>query len=149
MPQNLMQTLKQKSALDAVSMTATTNGKTIDVQGYESLVFTINVGDFATFDGTNNLTIKVQEGDLADASDMADIAAGDYLDSRNEAGAAWDRKLDAAADDEEAYMIGVQLNAKRYRRLVFTEAGAVTVPISATAILGHARHQPAGVTQAP
>lgn len=149
MGKNLMQDIKCISALDAVSMTATTNGIVIDTQGYESLVFTLNVGDFVTFDGTNNLAIKVQEGDQANLSDAADIAAADYLDARNEAGAAWDRLLNSSTEDEQAYAIGVALGTKRYRRLVWTEAGAVTVPMSATAILGHARHAPAGVTQAP
>jgi len=146
---NLMQDIKAISALDAVALSATTNGIVIDTQGYESLAFVLNVGDFATFDGTNNLTITVQEGDQSNGSDMANIATADYLDARNEAGAAWDRLLNAAAEDEQAYMIGVALNTKRYRRIVVTEAGAVTVPISATAILGHPRHAPAGVTQTP
>lgn len=141
--------LKQVTALVAVSLTATTNGLVVDTQGHESLSFLINVGDFVTFDGTNNLTIKVQEGDQSDGSDMADVAAGDYLILRNEAGATWDRLLNAAAEDEESYILGVAVNAKRYKRLVFTEAGIVTVPISATAVLGYPRHAPAGVTQAP
>lgn len=149
MGRNLMQDLKAISALDAVSLTATTNGIVIDTQGYESLAFVLNVGDFVTFDGTNNLTITVQEGDAANLSDAANIAAGDYLDARNEAGAVWDRLLNAAAEDEQAYLIGVAVNTKRYKRIVITEAGIVSVPISATALLGHARHAPAGVTQAP
>lgn len=146
---NLMQGIKAISALDAVSLTATTNGIVIDTAGYESLAFTLNVGDFITFDGTNNLAIKVQEGEQANLSDAADIAAADYLDARNEAGVVWDRLLNAAAEDEQAYLIGVAVNTKRYKRIVITEAGIVAVPISATAILGHPRHAPAGVTQAP
>lgn len=147
--QNLMQVIKQISGLDAVVLSATTNGIVIDTAGYESLVFTLNVGDFATFDGTNNLAIKVQEGEQANLSDAADIVAADYVDARNEAGAAWDRLLNGAAEDEQAYMIGVAVNTKRYKRIVITEAGTVSVPISVTAILGHPRHAPAGVTQAP
>jgi len=146
---NLMQEVKAISALDAVVLSATTNGLVIDTQGYESLVFTINVGDFVTFDGTNKLTFTVQEGDQSNLSDAAEIAAGAYLDARNEAGAAWDKILDGATDDEQAYMIGVEVRTKRYLRIVVTEGGIVSVPISATAVLGHARHQPAGVTQTP
>jgi hypothetical protein len=82
-------------------------------------------------------------------SDAANIATADYLDARNEAGAAWDRIMDAAADDEQAYLIGVAVNTKRYKRIVITEGGTVSVPISATAILGHPRHAPANVTQTP
>lgn len=149
MGKNLMQDIKAISALDAVALSATTSGLVIDTQGYESLAFTLNVGAFVTFDGTNNLTITVQEGDQANLSDAANIAAADYWDARNEAGAAWDRILDAAADDEQAYLIGVAVNAKRYKRIVVTEAGIVSVPISATAMLGHPRHAPANVTQTP
>lgn len=145
---NLMQSIKAISALDAVALSATTNGIAIDTQGYESLVFTINVGDFATFSGSNLLTFTVEESD-ASGSGFAAIAAGQYLDARNEAGAAWDRIMDAAGDDEQAFMIGVEVRTKRYLRLVVTETGTVSVPISATAILGDARHAPAGVTQAP
>jgi len=149
MGKHLMQDLKAISGLDAVSLTATTNGIVIDTQGYESLAFVVNVGDFVTFDGTNNLTITVQEGDAANLSDAANIATADYLDVRNEAGAAWDRLLNAAAEDEQAYIIGVAVNAKRYKRIVITEAGAVTVPMSVTALLGSPRHAPANVTQTP
>lgn len=149
MGRHLTQDIKAISGLDAVALSATTNGIVIDTAGYESLVFTLNVGDFVTFDGTNNLAIKVQEGEQANLSDAADIAAADYLDARNEAGAAWDRLLNAAAEDEQAYMIGVAVNTKRYRRIVVTEAGIVSVPISVTAVLGHPRHAPAGVTQQP
>jgi len=145
---NLMGELKAISALDAVVLSATANGLPIDTQGFESLVFTINVGDFATFSGSNLLTFTVEESD-ASGSGYAAIAAGAYLDARNEAGAVWDRIMDAAGDDEQAFMIGVEVRTKRYLRLVVTETGTVSVPISATAILGGARHQPAGVTQAP
>jgi hypothetical protein len=149
MGKHLMQDIKAISALDAVALSATTNGIVIDTQGYESLAFTINVGDFATFDGTNNLTITVQEGDASNLSDAANIATTDYLDARNEAGAAWDRLLNGSTEDEQAYIIGVAVNTKRYKRIVVTEAGTVSVPISATAILGHPRHAPANVTQTP
>jgi NAD(P)-dependent dehydrogenase (short-subunit alcohol dehydrogenase family) len=51
--------------------------------------------------------------------------------------------LDATADHEQTYMIGVTLNTKRYRRLSATEDGTVSaVIIGAVAILGHPRHMP-------
>jgi len=143
--------VKQVSAVTqgAITLSATTNGPTIDTQGHESLAFLIAVGDFVTFDGTNNLAIKVQEGDQSDGSDAADIAAADYLTARNEAGAAWDRLLNAAAEDEESYVLGVKLGTKRYRRLVITEAGIVSVVFAAVAVLGRARHKPAVAAQLP
>lgn len=149
MGKNLMERIKGVSALDAVSFTGSTNGIVIDTQGFESLVFTINVGDFATFTGSNKIAFTVEESDASDGSGMAEIASGAYLDARNEAGAAWDKILDGSTDDEQAYMIGVEVRTKRYLRLVSTETGTVVCPLSATAILGDPRHAPAGVTQTP
>lgn len=141
---------KQVTALEAQTLAATTNGAVVDTQGAEEIAFLIAVGDFVTFDGTNNLTWKVQEGDQSDGSDMADIAAGDYILSQYESGSAWaDRKMDAAADDQECFKIQVKKSAKRYRRLVATEAGIVSVAAAAVAILSALRHQPANATQAP
>lgn len=140
--------VKQTAALVAVSLTATTNGLVVDTQGYETLIFDINTGIFA-YDGTNNLTVTVEESDAGDGTGMTAVAAGDYLDPRNQAQATWDRLLNATGEDAQAYKLGVKLNTKRYKRIVFTEAGAVTVVISATAILGRARHKPAGATQTP
>jgi hypothetical protein len=141
---SLVHDIKQATALAAATLAATMNGNVIDTLGFGSLTFLITVGDSTSaFDGTNNLTWKVQEGDLSDGSDMADIAAGDYVASIFEAGTAWDRKNDAAADDEESFAIGVRLNTKRYRRLVVTEAGVVLVPASAVAVLSHPRRHPA------
>lgn len=141
--------VKQVSGLVAVALSATTNGLVVDTQGFESLTFILNVGDFVTFDGTNNLTVTVEESDASDGTGMAAVAAGDYLVARNEAGVTWDRLLNAAAEDEESYILEVKLNQKRYKRIVVTEAGIVVVPMSVTAVLGLARHKPAAVTQVP
>lgn len=149
MAKMLANKVKVMSALDAVSFTATTNGIIIDTQGFESLMFTINVGDFATFTGTNKITVSVEEGDDSGLSDAAAIASGDYLLAQNEAGSTWDKIMDGATDDEQAYKLGIAINTKRYKRLVFTEGGTVVVPLSATAVLGDPRHAPAGETQAP
>jgi hypothetical protein len=148
---DLGRNIKQVTALAAATLAATGNGLVIDTQGFESLAFLITIGDFVTFDGTNNLTWKVQKGAASDGSDAADIAAAEYLENRYESGAAWaDRKNDAAADDEETFLIGVRLDGSaRYYRLVVTEAGTVSVPASAVALLGSPRHAPATATQAP
>ena len=135
-----------KTALPNNAVSATANGSTIDTAGYYSMQFVVNVGTNAgnAFSGTDSLTFKVQEGDLADASDMADIAAGDYLGSKREDGTSWDRVLNATADDQEAYMIGIRLgNTKHYRRLVMTEAGTVSaVNVGALALLTHPTSAP-------
>jgi|CXWL01.1.fsa_nt_gi hypothetical protein len=146
---NLMENVKCMSALDAVSFTASTNGVTVDTAGYESLVFVLNVGAFATFTSSNKITVTVEEGDASNASDMAAVASGDYLDARYEDGTAWDKAMDNTGDDQQAFTIGVACNRKRYKRIVCTEGGTVVAPLAVVAILGNPRHAPANVTQAP
>ena len=142
MPADMIHHSKVKDAIAANTITATTNGITIDTQGFESLMFVIDVGAFVDFTATNKWTFTVEEGDVADASDMAAIAAADYLASYRDGTSGWDRICDAAADDVLAYAIGVRMNAKRYKRLVLTEAGTVSAIVAAMAILDHARHMP-------
>lgn len=137
---DLIHNQKVLRALNPVTLSATTNGLVVDTADGAALMFSINVGTFATFTGTDKLTVKVQEGDLADASDMADIAAADYLDSYVGNVVGWDRIMDGATDDEQIFAIGVRMSSKRYRRLVFTEGGTVSVIISAEAHLGRLRH---------
>lgn len=141
--------VQQKSAILPATITATTNGLAIDMQGYESIAFLIAVGAFVDFTGTNKWTFSVEEGDASDSSDMAAIAAADYILSKRVDGSTWDRICDAATDDDESYLIAVKASLKRYRRLVLTEGGTVSAIGGAVAILGHPRHAPAGETQKP
>ena len=146
---DLVNNTKVVQALKPATITASTNGIVIDLQGFESLMFNIGVGTpAAPFDGTNKFTWTVEEGDNSDGSGMAGIAAGDYIASRQE-GTTWDRILDATADKDKAYQIGVTMGVKRYRRIVVTEAGTVSCILSVDAVLGTPRHAPAGVAQAP
>lgn len=141
-------TFLAKQALLPQTLAATTNGNVIDVQGAEECTFILNVGTFA-FDGTNNLTVTVQEGDAANGSDMANIAAGAYLSARRSDGATWDRLMDNAADDDSVFTITVAKSDKRYRRVVITEAGIVSVIMGVEALLSGLRHAQAGATQVP
>lgn len=140
--------VKFTPALVAVTLAATTNGLVIDTFGHEGLTFEVNTGIFA-YDGTNNLTFTVEESDASDGTGMVAVATGDYLDPRTQAGAVWDRLLNATGEDAKVYELGLKLNQKRYKRIVITEAGTVSVVISATAVLSRARHAPAGVAQTP
>lgn len=145
MSRDLVHNVRSTQAMNAITFSATTNGTTVDTQGFESLSFAVIVGTNGgnAFSATDLVTFTVQEGDQADASDMAAIAAGDYLASERQDGTSWDRILDAAADDQEVYSIGVQLNTKRYKRIVATETGTVSaVIIGAIAELGHPHHAP-------
>jgi hypothetical protein len=59
----------------AITGNATTNGAIIDTQGFESSSSSIQSGVIT--DGT--FTPNVQEGDAANLSDAATVAAGDLL----------------------------------------------------------------------
>lgn len=137
-----------KQAFIPASMTATVTGLTVDCLGAEEITFLVESGTFA-FDGTNNFTVTVQEGDLSNGTDMATIAAVDYLAARRSDGSVWDRLIDNAADDDSAFLLTVAKSTKRYRRIILTEAGVVTAVMACTVLLSGLRHQQAGATQAP
>lgn len=145
MSRDLIHNVRATQAMNPITFSASTNGTTVDTQGFESLTFMVAVGTNGgnAFSATDKVTFTVEEGDQSDASDMAAIAAGDYLAAERQDGTAWDRILDAAADDAEIYSIGVQLNTKRYKRVLATKAGTVSsVIIGAIAAQGHAHHAP-------
>lgn len=64
---------KSLNALDAstIATDTDTNGNVVDTQGYEAGVMLLRLGAYT--DGT--YTLKVQEGDEINGSDMADIPA--------------------------------------------------------------------------
>lgn len=145
MSRDFIHNVRATQAMNPATFSATTNGTTVDTQGFESLTFMIAVGTNGgnAFSTTDKVTFTVEEGDQADASDMAGITTAEYLAAARQDGTTWDRILDATADDQEVYSLGVQLNTKRYKRVVATEAGTVSaVIIGAIAALGHAHHAP-------
>ena len=138
--------MKGVLALTPAALTSFGAGAAIDTAGFEALTFFIPVGAFATFTGTDKLTVKVQESDTTTNGDFTDIAAGDYLGSYKGGTSGWDKIMDGADDDDACFAIGVRMNTKRYKRLYFTEGGTVNVPIGAVAVLSHPRHAPIGDT---
>lgn len=140
--------IKQVTTLVPVALAATTEGVTVDTQGYESLAFLISVGEF-TFTAANALTWKVQKGDTT--TPATDLAASEYTVSRREDGAAWGRvQNDVAADKNQTFTLGIRKDSsKRYYRIHVTEAGTVSVLAAAVALLGNPRHAPATVAQVP
>jgi hypothetical protein len=123
---DLHHNIKVLPALDPkaiINANAANNGATIDRQGYEAVEFVVQSGVIT--DGT--LAVKIQEGDLSNASDMADAAAADVIGT-----AAF-----AATDDSVTKYIGYK-GKKRYSRVVVTQAGATTGGFfCALAILGN------------
>jgi hypothetical protein len=133
------------ATLSGAAVSATESGQAVDCALATSICFLIDVGANGgiALAATDSLTFKVQEGDLADSSDMADIAAIDYLGGYRADGTAWDRVLDAVGDINQTYKLGVRTNTKRYKRIVFTKVGAVSViPVSVICLLDHVFHAP-------
>jgi hypothetical protein len=122
----------------------------IDLQGYDALLFLIQTGTLT--DANVVVSVKVEDGDVSNLSDAAAVAAAQLqLDSAMAATPA--STFQAAFDfagDLKTYKVGYMGN-KRYVRLTITPAGndAGAIPIAVAALLGHARHQPAGATQTP
>lgn len=113
----------------AIANNAATDSQIIDTIGYESLLFVINAG--ALTDGT--LTPSLQEGDAANLSDAANVAAGDTHGSS---------AVINATDDNVVRKIGYRGN-KRYVRLRLTQAGATAGGfVDAVAVQGHPQTQP-------
>jgi hypothetical protein len=108
---------------------AVTTGATIDTAGFEAVEFAIQSG--AVTDG--QFAISVEEGDQANMSDAAAVAAGDLI------GAA---PVILATEDSVVEKVGYR-GTKRYVRVKATQSGATTGGfISAVAVLCHARSAP-------
>ncbi len=125
---DLHHNVKVSNALDATAVAANgaTNGAIIDTQGFQSLEFAIKSETLT--DGT--YTPSLTEGDAADLSDGAAVAAGDLIGTIADA-------TFAATDDNKVKKIGYR-GVHRYVRLTMTAAGVTTGgSIYALAVQGH------------
>ena len=107
----------------------------IDLSGYDTMCFAINIG--ANTDANATFTTLVEHGDEANLSDAAAVA--DSQLTGTEAGASFD-----FSDDNETRKIGY-VGPKRYVRLTITPAGndSGNIFIDALAVLGSSRYWPA------
>ncbi len=105
----------------------------IDVRGYDSLEFAINIGSLADADAT--FAVLVEDGDDSGLSDAAAVADTALLGTEALAGFTF-------ADDNETRRIGY-LGDKRYVRLTITPSGnSGNAFASALAIQGHPHQAP-------
>ena len=142
MSRDLAHSIKVVQALENAQYSATINGDIIDAAGLESLTFIGSVGTNFTFTGSNYMTFTVQSDTDSAGGTMAAIESNEYL-APQEDGAAWDRILDAAGDEDSAFSIGVRITTDRYYRIVMTETGTVTAAdIGVVAMLGCPRSAP-------
>lgn len=120
------------ASIAAQTVTAAVNGASVDLQGFESATFSLDLGTFAGT--TPTATIKIQES--ADGTTFTDVAAADLL------GGALPASF-AAADAAKTYKRGY-IGDKRYVRAIVSAVTGTgpSLPLSVTVIRGHARHNP-------
>lgn len=117
----------------ALSGTSDITGEIIDTKGYSSVMWILSTDDIAV--GSLDAQLLIQEGDAANLSDAATVAAAD-LEGTVAATAI------AETDDSVTKKIGYK-GSKRYVRsnlTVTTNAG--TDVVACTCILGHAASNP-------
>ena len=128
---------KTEIAVNSQTLTSSdVNGAVIDLQGFNSVFFVVNVGaNGGTLDGSNNVTFVLQEGDLSNGSDMADVTStnltGGFAIDANGVFAT----VDAGGEAETAYKVAYT-GIKRYVRLQADVTGTISLPVGATALKG-------------
>jgi hypothetical protein len=123
---NLLKNIKITRAMNAIAAgTTNQNSSVIDMQGFEGVEF---IAAFGALTATAVTGIKVQEGTLADGSDMADLL-GSAL---------------AIADtgSNKLLVTDIYRPLKRYVRLVVTRGTANAVIDGVTAIQYSSRVKP-------
>jgi hypothetical protein len=125
-----------------VNNTSEGTGDVVDTAGYESVELVVYVGESGdTLSGSLKHELAIQEGALANGSDMADVASPttDLIGSTT----ALFATIDADGEDGQVYKVGYKGSA-RYIRLKDTVTGTHTngTPMAAVAILGHPRSAP-------
>jgi hypothetical protein len=127
MDHNLSRLVDIRRAINAVAAgTSSQNGNTIDTLGYDSVCFIVA---FGALTATQVTSIKVQQGDQSDASDMADIS-----------GAATGNMADA--DGNKLLCVEVYRPSKRYVRVVVVRGTANAVIDGGIALLYRAAQLP-------
>lgn len=131
-----------KQAIKPATLTADTNGSAIDLQGYDDVCLTVNVGVAGdTLSGSVKWEFEVQHGDQSTVlSACADTDLTKAVTGTNTGTFA---VVDSLTEDETTYQTGY-IGNKRYVRVVVNATGTHTngTPIGATAILGRALNQP-------
>jgi hypothetical protein len=128
---------KVTSAFNYASNTATANGTNIiDMQGFDSCLFVIQLATVTTADATNFFTFTIQAGDASDLSDGATVTAATGLLGSNL----------VVNDTGLSNKVGTMgyAGGKRYARLVATETLTASAAWSAVAVQGLPHVAPVG-----
>jgi hypothetical protein len=133
---DLINNINPKRALSAVASAGDNTplvSQIIDVQGYDSLSFIIDIGAVPDSDAT--FAVTMDEGDASNLSGSNAVASGDLIGTLALAGFQFD-------SDNTLRKIGYR-GTKRYVRLTITpSANASATLVSVIAILGHPSIRP-------
>lgn len=128
---------KVTSAFNYADRSATANGTNIiDMQGYDSCLFVVQLATVTTADASNYFTLTIQAGDASDLSDGATVTAATGLLGSN-------LVINATSASNKVGMMGYS-GGKRYARLVATETGTAVAAFSAVAVQGLPHVAPVG-----
>ncbi len=127
---DLKNNLSLAESLAPKARTASENGALVDLQGAKSALAVVHFG--AWTDGMHTPTL--QEGDLADGSDQADVAAGDLEGAFT--------AISAAPGANAVQKVGYK-GLKRYVRVVMTAAGTTTGALSGAVVVTEPNAKPA------
>lgn len=125
---DIRSTTQTAIAMTVTSKTTSTNGSTVDLQGYNSAMIVVLTNTVSTADGSNTITFKLQ--DSPDGTTWTDVPIGGFTGSA---------VINATAQANS--IIGtlgytpVAGPAQRYLRVVATVAGTVSAIFGAVAIL--------------
>lgn len=127
MLRDTLNSTKATSAFNYGARTASTDGTNIiDMQGYGSCLFVIQVAGVTTADATNFFTFTIQAGDDSGLSDGATVTAATGLIGSN-------LVIDNTNDANKVGLMGYT-GGKRYVRLVATETETASAAWSAVCV---------------
>lgn len=141
---DLHSNIKPVSVLNAIVVSATGNSGDLDLQGFNSAEFLIDVGvdAGAGLDANNKLVFTLTHADddgTGSAGSYANVAAKDVLGVTPSSGVVL--TVDALDEDDTLYRVGY-IGDKRFVKLTWTETGTVSVPMSVVLVKGHPNDGP-------
>lgn len=134
--------LKVTQLLDPATVTADGNSASVDLQGYNSVLFLVSVGESGdTLSGSVKIELEVEES--SDDSTFTDAANVDVRDTVTGTNTGCFAVIDAATEDDAVYTCQYVGN-KRYARVVVNVTGTHTngTPLAILAVRGGAQVLP-------
>ena len=131
---DIKNTIKVTQLVDPAATTADVDSASVNMQGYNSVMFVVNVGETGdTLDGSNYIELEIEES--TDDSTFTDAADADVRDTVTGTNTGTFAKIDDGAEDDAVYTAQYTGN-QRYARVVLNVTGTHTngTPISVTSL---------------